>query len=1007
MRKWNGWLLCAAVLILALLPACAGAEAAENDGLFSDIIAGIDWESIAIEGDASFFNSVMSDGTVVRFEGRGIVIGEEGITMAPDGSLTSLDAIGRIYTYQAFIKDGESEPVSEQWLDVGFGYTNSPDRLSMERAEDIFSSVLTGYPAFLLNDGASLSVAEIKPNFVFVKGASGNTADITLTSLTVGYDPSEKYTDIAEAREALPDHFNDFERFFGDLAASSGVPQAEAVPEETVFGEAASGQMVSEDEFAQAEAVPAETVFGEDASGRPLSEDEYAQKKLSEDGALFSDIVAGIDLGSVAADGDVIFFCSVMSDGTAVRFEGTGISVSAEGIVMNPGASLTSLDAVGKIYQYGASVGEGSDGNSYLGIGYGYTFSADRVSVERASDVHTHSLSGFPAFVWNEGSVITTAFHAPNFVSVSAADYNSEAFTLTSLTIGYNPAERVTAITAAELYPADYGYYMEGEPYNAAKETKANAAKREYDFYLVLRQEPLDEAGVEEDDQRLYFLPVEFYEVGDLKDADGNVLDKQTARVHAGCTLDVTIGDYTFAVELPMAELYKGAQTLREARPYSTLSAVGSQHTLVVPVVWADQTGLVSDELYALYQKALGRLIDERGVSLGDFSDAEDEVFSLTEYFDIASYGQLEISSFMTDWYYTDKTFAGDYEYIFPEVEYADEVLAWVKATYPNMDWTQFDQDGDGCVDSIVLISVGLTQNEGYMPASFGGAVHSTGNFFGALAGTQADPQANCFLTVNHYFLKDGETNTLIHEFSHNFGLNDYYDGSGVGINAVGGYDMQGNSVGDWNAYSKLAVGWIEPQVVSGLASGESVELTLGSLARTGDVILLPAAGTEYNGPFGEYVMLDLLTSDGVNAYDAAEYQLEGTVGVRISHVNASLRCTTASDGVIGYVQDTGAVIGMELYDNNYTKDGFGFYNLEVIQSGGKNTFTNPERPYPYLRAKDLFCAGDSFAAEDYDQFFYQGQMDNGLPLGYTVTILSIDENAEEGPTARVRITAN
>lgn len=981
MRKWNGWLLCAAALILALLPACAGAEAAENELLYSDIIAGIDWESVAVEGDASFFRSVMSDGTVVRFEGHGIVVGEEGITVTPGGTLTSLDAIGRIYTYQGFIKDGESEPINEQGLDVGYGFTNSPDRLSMERAEDIFSSVLTGYPAFVLNGGASLSVAAVKPNFVFVRGAYGNTVDFTLTSLTVGYDPSAKYTDIAEARAALPEYFNDFERFFGDTTAVSGVPQAEAVP--------------------------AETVSDEDASERPLSEDEFARKKLAEDGALFSDIVAGIDPSSVAEDGDVTFFRSVMSDGTAVWFEGTGISVTAEGIVMNPGASLTSLDAVGKIYQYGASVGEGSDGNLYLGVDYGYTFSADKVSVERAGDVYTHSLGGFPAFVWNEGTVITTAFRAPNFVSINAADYNSEPFTLTGLTIGYNPAERVTAITAVKLYPTDYGYYMEGEPYNAAKETKANAAKREYDFYLMLRQEPLDEAGVEDEDQWLYFLPVEFYEVGDLKDAGGSVLDKQTARVHAGDTLDVTIGDYTFEVELPMAERYEGAQTLREARPYSTLSAVGSQHALVIPMVWADQTELVSDELYALYQKALGRLIDERGVSLGDFSDAEDGVFSLTEYFDIASYGQLELSSFMTDWYYTDKTFAGDYEYIFPEVEYADEVLAWVKATYPNMDWTQFDQDGDGTVDSIVLISVGLTRNEGYMPASFGGAVHSTSNSFGMLAGTQADPQANCFLTVNHSFLKDGETDALIHEFSHSFGLNDYYDGSGTGINAVGGYDMQGNSVGDWNAYSKLAVGWIEPQVVSGLVSGESVELTLGSLARTGDVILLPAAGTEYDGPFGEYVMLDLLSPDGVNAYDAAEYKLEDTVGVRISHVNASLRRTTASDGVIGYVQDTGAVIGMELHDNNYTKDGFGLYNLEVIQAGGENTFTNLEKLYPYLRAKDLFYAGDSFAAEDYDQFFYQGQMDSGLPLGYTVTILDIDENAEEGPIARVRITAN
>lgn len=737
--------------------------------------------------------------------------------------------------------------------------------------------------------------------------------------------------------------------------------------------------------------------------------DALVEKKMSESGATTDDIIAGIDPSSVTTQGEDTCFTSMMSDGTAVRFVGHNIAIGEDGLTLYPDGSVVSLDAVGKIYRYDASFKDADQApvcDQTLNVGYGYTFSSEKTSVTQAEELFTGEISGYAAVVWQSEANISTVLFEPNFVYFNAWTYNTEAITLTSLTIDYNPAEKVTALTEAKLYPYYYGYYADGAPYNAAKEDKADSVNWIYDFYLLLKTEAMEEVGVTQSHRWIGFLPRQFYAVGDLKDADGNVLDKASARVHAGYTLDLTVGDSQLVLELPMVERFEGAQTLKEARPYSTLSAVGVQHALVVPVVWADQTDLVSDETYALYQKALGRLMDEQGESLADYSVADDGVFSLTEYFDIASYGRLELSSFLTDWYYTDKNFANDYEYAFPEINFADEVLQWVKTTYPDTDWTQFDQDGDGIVDAMVLLSVGLTQNEGYAPSSFGGAVHSTGSDFGEFAGTQADPQANCFLTVNHFFLKDGEINTLIHEFSHNFGLNDYYDGLGYGINAVGGYDMQGDSVGDWNAYSKLAVGWMQPQVVSGLSSGESVELTIGSSALTGDVILLPAAGTEYDGPFGEYVMIDLLTPDGANLYDAPKYGLEDTVGVRISHVDAILRRTTQGDRYLGYEGPEDIVIGTELYGNHYQEGGLGFYNIEVIQAGGENTFTDMDRLYPTLQAEDLFRAGDTFAAEEYDQFFYQGLMDNGMPLGYTVDILGIAADANGQPTATIRITA-
>lgn len=964
---------------------------AEPGSIYSDIVAGIDLSSVIVDGDATLFSSVMSNGTVVRFEGTNITVSEDGITLKPDGSVVSLESVGSVYLYRVTFKDGTESPAADQWFDIGYGYTDSPDHLSVERASSVFAAPYAGVQVCVWNDGFTMDMTELEPNFVFFRSAVNNTADVTITSLMIGYNPAQTYTDISVPRQVLPAHFESFEAFFADRHAVPAAENCEELADEA--------PMVEE-----------EAASGDHANQELLDPMASADVLVTGSDTIYSDLIAGIDHSTIVVNGVCTYFNSVMSDGAVARFEAENITITDEGIVMKTESRLTSLDSVGKIYEYAAKVKNHDTspiGDQVLNVNYAYTFSAKKTSVTNASEVYSGGISGMSVRHWTSGFTLDVAMYAPNFVSVSAENYNTEDFTLTSLIIAYDPSDKVTAITAAELDASRYGCYVDGEPYDASKENKADADHWEYEFYLMLKPEVQDEAGINDTDRWLHFLPKEFYQVGDLKDANGNVLDKAAARVHAGTVLDVTIGDYDLAVELPMATLYQNAQTLKEARPYSTLSAVGEQYTLVVPVVWADQTSLVSDEVYACYQKALGCMIDEQGNVLDDFSVANDCAFSLSEYFDIASYGQLLISSFMTEWYYTDKIFADDYEFIFPEIDFADEVLQWVKATYPNLDWSKFDQDGDGVVDSIVLISVGQSMQEGYVPASFGGAVHATGNNFGKLAGTPEDPQANCFLTVNHAFLANGDTSTLIHEYSHNFGLNDYYDGSGNGINAVGGYDMEGDSVGDWNAYSKLAVGWMEPQVVTGLAGGEAVELTIGSSALKGDVIVLPAAGTEYTGPFSEYVMIDLLSPDGVNAYDAAKYQLENTVGVRISHVNATMKRMTESDSVaVGYIEDNGHAIGMELYTNNYDAER-GFYNLEVIQADKTNTFSNLDMLYPYLRAKDLFYAGDTFTAESYDQFFYQGQMDNGMPLGYTVTILSIDADAEGQPTATIRITAN
>ena len=111
--------------------------------------------------------------------------------------------------------------------------------------------------------------------------------------------------------------------------------------------------------------------------------------------------------------------------------------------------------------------------------------------------------------------------------------------------------------------------------------------------------------------------------------------------------------------------------------PYAFPDALGTKNVLVVPIVWADQKENANNETLAPYRKSLGRVMDERGAAT-DYSDVTDQEFSLSEYFDISSYGKLTLNSFMTDWYYAKENFA-EVEPDSPSREFADGILDWVK----------------------------------------------------------------------------------------------------------------------------------------------------------------------------------------------------------------------------------------------------------------------------------------------------------------------------------------
>ena len=64
--------------------------------------------------------------------------------------------------------------------------------------------------------------------------------------------------------------------------------------------------------------------------------------------------------------------------------------------------------------------------------------------------------------------------------------------------------------------------------------------------------------------------------------------------------------------------------------------------------------------------------------------------------------------------------------------------------------------------------------------------------------------------------------------------------------------------------------------------------------------------------------------------------------------------------------------------------------NIELLQNGGKNTFTKIGATNRTVTAKDFFYAGDSFDAANYGEFLIDGKMDDRKDFGYTIEVVSI-----------------
>lgn len=575
----------------------------------------------------------------------------------------------------------------------------------------------------------------------------------------------------------------------------------------------------------------------------------------------------------------------------------------------------------------------------------------------------------------------------PNYFVLKS--YGSEV-KLESIKIYYNNVE--SRITDIDFYVDFTQPYVKGELYDETLEEDP------IKFYLrALYTNEDHRYGTDQGNMRyaVYSVPCEYFEVGHIVDKEGIAHNRIGRRIETGDMLEVTVDDCEKKIPITI-DTYEG-DTLYETVTTTFIKTTGTQNILAIPIIFNDQLDRYNDTMLETMQKVFGNVLDNNGyTTTHSFNDKSN--LSLSEFLKISSYDRFTTSTYITAPYYFNGS-ARDYYFGYWENTYLDDITQWLYSL--NLDLTKFDQNNDGYFDCVILMpSFDFDDGDGgYSRVGMSGAFKQGMSYYDVNKGTSERPTFNSYINLPYSFMfkervvgdykSNPDTSVLIHEFGHYMGLGDYYDNDS-NHNVVGTYDIMSSNEGDHNPYSKYALGWVNPVVVDEVV--DSVEINIDMFSTTGDCILIPALGYDYNNtPFDEYIMIDLFAND--NLYDASSefYGLNNTVGVRIYHINSIYEKRTYQkvDGSLGIVATQHHTASIK---SKFASQGK--YIIELIQNGNVNTFQS-DLDRKNVNASDYFYQGDVFKVDEYTNFFDGGKMDNGMNFGYVIEVKEINTSGD------------
>lgn len=304
------------------------------------------------------------------------------------------------------------------------------------------------------------------------------------------------------------------------------------------------------------------------------------------------------------------------------------------------------------------------------------------------------------------------------------------------------------------------------------------------------------------------------------------------------------------------------------------MPSLGKPKLLVIPVYFKGDDAPSNSEVNAI-----------QNAFFGDSGDTGWE--SLSSYYRKSSYGTLDIEGVVTPpFQYSLSAIA--FQAAFEEGEkssaYKDTTDLLIEAT----NWAKknhyfdasFDTDKDGFLDGVDLIYFTDKTEKDNSDLWWAFTTNNSKNSNKANASSPVPYRyfwSPMSMIENGYYTPNIDTHTLIHETGHMMGLDDYYSYDRTTIGSVERYsespcamaDMMDCNVGDYNAYSKMLLGWVSPKVVLGEGS---FSITLNSFTDTGEFLLIPSGS--WNGtPYDEYMILQYYTPTGLNQKDSNGYK--------------------------------------------------------------------------------------------------------------------------------------
>ncbi len=303
---------------------------------------------------------------------------------------------------------------------------------------------------------------------------------------------------------------------------------------------------------------------------------------------------------------------------------------------------------------------------------------------------------------------------------------------------------------------------------------------------------------------------------------------------------------------------------------------------------------------------------------------------SVSEFYNISSYGKLNLNFDVLDkWYSPSKS--SSYYIEMSKKQNQDQIIIneiLKELINEGEKLSKYDSDNNGIIDAIVVINTldinyDVTLQWAYRNWNYSYAdVKYDGLYM------------QDYLWSSYNFLKEtsdgfnetlNNTYTFIHEFGHVLGADDYYDTSYVNnsnnSSPLDGRDVMDSDFGDHNPFTKFNYGWITKSRL--ITTETSTTVTLDDFSKAGDSIIIANNWDDNLGAYQEYYVLMYFKNTGLNE-DSNYFSYRGVV---MYHVDSSLYEFIEQNQKYYSVRNNNTFYGENAKPN---------YLIELVSSGSK-----------------------------------------------------------------------